>query len=148
MSCQCDRPPIYHVLVSPFINASFFRCLCWVTGNCFLVTFTRIQHCLGQFTTIVIAWRLLAYLPVTLLCVTSSFSTFQAAGKYHQRGRNYVVEDGDIIFFKFNTGGLKKKWDWACLVLIMVLYIQMAACFVCTHLWFNYFPLSFFIIKS
>jgi len=33
----------------------------------------------------------------------------KAAGKYHQRGRNYTVEDGDIIFFKFNTGGLKKK---------------------------------------
>lgn len=33
----------------------------------------------------------------------------KAAGKYHQRGRNYIVEDGDIIFFKFNTGGLKKK---------------------------------------
>ncbi|KAB7500692.1 Obg-like ATPase 1 [Armadillidium nasatum] len=26
-----------------------------------------------------------------------------------ERGRNYIVEDGDIIFFKFNTGGLKKK---------------------------------------
>lgn len=34
---------------------------------------------------------------------------FQGAGKYRQQGRNYVVEDGDIIFFKFNTGGLKKK---------------------------------------
>jgi len=33
----------------------------------------------------------------------------KAAGKYHQRGKPYVVEDGDIIFFKFNTGGLKKK---------------------------------------
>lgn len=33
----------------------------------------------------------------------------KAEGKYHQRGRNYVVEDGDIIFFRFNTGGLKKK---------------------------------------
>jgi len=33
----------------------------------------------------------------------------KAAGKYHQRGKTYVVEDGDIIFFKFNTGGLKKK---------------------------------------
>jgi len=33
----------------------------------------------------------------------------KAAGKYHQRGRTYVVEDGDIIFFKFNTGGLLKK---------------------------------------
>jgi len=38
-----------------------------------------------------------------------SESAAKAAGKYHQRGRNYVVEDGDIILFKFNTGGLKKK---------------------------------------
>lgn len=38
----------------------------------------------------------------------------KAAGKYRQQGRNYLVEDGDIIFFKFNAGaGLtagKKKW--------------------------------------
>lgn len=34
----------------------------------------------------------------------------KAAGKYRQQGRNYVVEDGDIIFFKFNAGaGLAKK---------------------------------------
>ncbi|XP_075220147.1 obg-like ATPase 1 [Lycorma delicatula] len=33
----------------------------------------------------------------------------KGAGKYRQQGRNYVVEDGDIIFFKFNTGGFKKK---------------------------------------
>lgn len=33
---------------------------------------------------------------------------FQAAGKYRQQGKTYVVEDGDIIFFKFNAGaGLK-----------------------------------------
>jgi len=32
----------------------------------------------------------------------------KAAGKYRQQGRNYLVEDGDIIFFKFNAGaGLK-----------------------------------------
>ncbi|XP_065362916.1 obg-like ATPase 1 [Calliphora vicina] len=32
----------------------------------------------------------------------------KAAGKYRQQGRNHVVEDGDIIFFKFNAGaGLK-----------------------------------------
>ena len=39
--------------------------------------------------------------------------TFQANGKYRQQGRNYVVEDGDIILFKFNAGaglsGGKKK---------------------------------------
>lgn len=35
-------------------------------------------------------------------------SAVKAAGKYRQQGRNYVVEDGDIIFFKFNAGaGLK-----------------------------------------
>ncbi|XP_071792196.1 obg-like ATPase 1 [Asterias amurensis] len=34
----------------------------------------------------------------------------KAAGKYRQQGRNYVVEDGDIIHFKFNAGaGLSDK---------------------------------------
>lgn len=37
-----------------------------------------------------------------------SETAVKAAGKYRQQGRNYVVEDGDIIFFKFNAGaGLK-----------------------------------------
>lgn len=29
-----------------------------------------------------------------------SESAVRAAGKYRQQGRNYVVQDGDIIFFK------------------------------------------------
>lgn len=34
----------------------------------------------------------------------------KAAGKYKQKGRDYVVEDGDIIHFKFNAGaGLTAK---------------------------------------
>merc|ERR1719213_1492079 len=34
----------------------------------------------------------------------------KAAGGYRQQGRNYTVEDGDIIFFKFNAGaGLTAK---------------------------------------
>lgn len=34
----------------------------------------------------------------------------KAAGKYRQQGKNYVVEDGDIILFKFNAGaGLSEK---------------------------------------
>ena len=34
----------------------------------------------------------------------------RGAGGYRQQGKDYVVEDGDIIFFKFNAGaGLKKK---------------------------------------
>ncbi|KAK5644392.1 hypothetical protein RI129_005692 [Pyrocoelia pectoralis] len=38
-----------------------------------------------------------------------SETAVKAAGKYRQQGRNYMVEDGDIIFFKFNAGaGLKE----------------------------------------
>jgi len=34
----------------------------------------------------------------------------RANGKHSQKGKEYVVEDGDILFFKFNAGaGLKKK---------------------------------------
>ncbi|KAF1895331.1 hypothetical protein Lal_00043977 [Lupinus albus] len=32
-----------------------------------------------------------------------------AAGKYKQEGKTYVVQDGDIIFFKFNVSGGGKK---------------------------------------
>lgn len=39
-----------------------------------------------------------------------SETALKAAGKYRQQGRNYIVEDGDIIFFKFNAGaGLQGK---------------------------------------
>ena len=33
----------------------------------------------------------------------------KAEGKYVQKGKDYVVEDGDIIFFRFNVGGGGKK---------------------------------------
>lgn len=33
----------------------------------------------------------------------------KAEGKYMQKGKSYVVEDGDIILFKFNVSGGKKK---------------------------------------
>lgn len=33
----------------------------------------------------------------------------KAAGKYLQKGKDYVVEDGDIIYFKFNVTAQKKK---------------------------------------
>ena len=32
-----------------------------------------------------------------------SENAVKAAGKYRQQGRSYIVEDGDIIFFKVNT---------------------------------------------
>jgi len=38
-----------------------------------------------------------------------SESALRAAGKLRQEGKNYVVCDGDIIFFKANTVGLDKK---------------------------------------
>jgi len=39
-----------------------------------------------------------------------SEAAVKGAGKYRQQGRNYVVEDGDIILFKFNAGaGLKSE---------------------------------------
>jgi len=31
------------------------------------------------------------------------------AGKYRQEGRNYVVQDGDMMLFQFNVTGAKKK---------------------------------------
>lgn len=43
-----------------------------------------------------------------MTCVSHPLA--QAAGKYRQQGRNYIVEDGDVIFFKFNAGaGLTAK---------------------------------------
>lgn len=33
-----------------------------------------------------------------------SEAEMKAAGKYRQQGKTYVVEDGDVIFFKFNAG--------------------------------------------
>eukprot|EP00922_Rhytidocystis_sp_ex-Travisia-forbesii_P050022 GHVS01074434.1.p1 GENE.GHVS01074434.1~~GHVS01074434.1.p1 ORF type:complete len:377 (-),score=48.80 GHVS01074434.1:47-1042(-) len=36
-------------------------------------------------------------------------SAVKAAGKYQQKGKEYVVEDGDIIFFKFNVTASAKK---------------------------------------
>jgi len=36
-------------------------------------------------------------------------SAVKAAGKYMQKGKDYTVEDGDIIFFKFNVSQGKGK---------------------------------------
>ncbi len=39
-----------------------------------------------------------------------SEAAVKEAGKYRQEGKNYVVQNGDIIFFKFNvTADAKKK---------------------------------------
>ena len=33
----------------------------------------------------------------------------RAAGKYRQQGKEYVVQDGDVIYFKFNVTAAGKK---------------------------------------
>lgn len=49
--------------------------------------------------------------------------------KYEFVGRNYVVEDGDIIFFKFNAGaGLKdakKKWLTLPVTIFVMVYLYI-----------------------
>lgn len=37
----------------------------------------------------------------------------KAEGKYHQKGKDYEVQDGDIIYFKFNVTAQPKKIDKA-----------------------------------
>lgn len=43
------------------------------------------------------------------LKAAGSENAVKAAGKYLQKGRDYTVEDGDVIFFKFNVAPQKKK---------------------------------------
>ena len=38
-----------------------------------------------------------------------SVSEVKSSGKYRQEGKLYVVQDGDIILFKFNVTAEKKK---------------------------------------
>ena len=38
-----------------------------------------------------------------------TITAVKAEGKYRQWGKEYIVEDGDICFFKFNVGGGGKK---------------------------------------
>jgi len=38
-----------------------------------------------------------------------SEQAMKAAGRYRQEGKTYEVQDGDVIFFKFNLGAGKKK---------------------------------------
>jgi len=38
-----------------------------------------------------------------------SETAMKAAGRYRQEGKTYEVQDGDVIFFKFNTPNAGKK---------------------------------------
>lgn len=39
----------------------------------------------------------------------ASMAKVKDAGKYRQEGKSYVMQDGDIVEFKFNVSGAKKK---------------------------------------
>ena len=36
-------------------------------------------------------------------------SAVKAAGKYRQEGKNYVLQDGDVCYYKFNVTASAKK---------------------------------------
>jgi hypothetical protein len=41
-----------------------------------------------------------------------SENAVKAAGKYKQQGKNYVVQDGDIIFFKVIISSFFNDFNW------------------------------------
>jgi ribosome-binding ATPase YchF (GTP1/OBG family) len=45
----------------------------------------------------------------TLCNGQKSMANIKAAGKYRQEGRNYVMQDGDIVHFMFNVTAAGKK---------------------------------------
>ena len=40
---------------------------------------------------------------------TPDTAKVKAAGKYRQEGKNYVMQDGDVVHFQFNVTASKKK---------------------------------------
>lgn len=63
-----------------------------------------------------------------------SMANIKAAGKYRQEGRNYVMQDGDIVHFMFNvTASGKKKQHVGCMVaafLSQLRFLDLLADFV------------------
>jgi len=60
----------------------------------------------GDFERGFICAEVMAY---DVLRELGSENAVKAAGKYRQEGKNYVVQDGDVIFFKFNVTAPGKK---------------------------------------
>jgi len=46
-----------------------------------------------------------------LLEIFKSENNIKEHGKLRQEGKNYIVKDGDIIFFKFNVSHIEKIKD-------------------------------------
>ncbi|KAJ7566974.1 hypothetical protein O6H91_02G126500 [Diphasiastrum complanatum] len=54
------------------------------------------------------SWEFVTYFNGQIHPKSTSITNLNAAGKYKQEGKNYVVQDGDIILFKFNVTSGKK----------------------------------------
>lgn len=79
-----------------------------------------------NYVTVLYNLYIMHYLFIFLMWIYYVLIILQAAGKYRQQGRNYIVEDGDIIFFKFNAPNApKKKWHQNSLFV----YITDCACY-------------------
>ena len=87
--------------------------LVWGVAMCLSHSPGRVAHCILSFYD-------LCFIELVKYCLalgawhfsfSHHFSFAQASGKYRQEGKTYVVQDGDIIFFKFNVSGGGKKWS-------------------------------------
>ena len=83
------------------------------TFVCQVMKFDDLKE-LGSESAVKVCVPALNNCPCSSACVEfrpqkSNSCVLQAAGKYKQEGKTYVVQDGDIIFFKFNVSGGGKK---------------------------------------
>lgn len=60
----------------------------------------------GDFETYFIKAEVMAFKDLKEL---GNEAAVRSAGKYRMEGKNYDVEDGDIMVIKHNAGGAKKK---------------------------------------
>lgn len=47
----------------------------------------------------------------------------KAAGKYMQKGKEYVVDDGDIIYFKVKIDEENSKWSYITILTKLMLFL-------------------------
>jgi len=99
----------YNVLnLRYFFTAGEPECRCWTipAGACAPEAAGAIHT---DFERGFIKAEVVAYDDFKALATNKSMANVKAAGKYRQEGRNYVVQDGDIIHFMFNVTAAKKK---------------------------------------
>lgn len=101
----------YNVLnLSYFFTAGEDECRCWTICQGYTAPEAAgVIH--TDFERGFIKAEVVAYDDFKELCGgQKSYANIKAAGKYRQEGKNYLVQDGDIIHFMFNvTASAKKK---------------------------------------